>query len=301
VDQFEAQIIWLDGSPMLPGRSYLLKCTTQTTNATINSLQSKLNVDTLEDVPGHELTMNEIGMCYVSTARALVLTPFEINAVLGSFILIDRKTNATVAGGLIRRPLSQSGNVRPQQFNVTKVHRAGLKEQIPRCFWLTGLSGSGKSTIANLFDQRLLTLGRHTYVLDGDNLRLGINRDLGFSDTDRVENVRRTAEIAKLMVDAGLIVIVSLISPFRSDREEARGLFSEGEFVEVFVDAPLAVCERRDPKGLYFKARRGQISGFTGLGSAYEPPELPDIRLETDKKGAEELVQRLVDAANLAS
>ena len=219
---------------------------------------------------------------------------YDDNKTLGSFILIDRATNETVGAGLLRYGLRRSANVRWQALTIDKRARAISLRQKPRCLWLTGLSGAGKSTIANLLEKKLHALGRHTYVLDGDNMRHGLNRDLGFADADRVENVRRLAEVARILVDAGLIAIVSAISPFRSERRTARELFAEGEFVEIFVDAPIAVCERRDPKGLYRKARAGLISNFTGIGSAYEPPELADIRLATDEFDAEELADQVL-------
>jgi bifunctional enzyme CysN/CysC len=288
-DQIAARIVWFDEEPMLPGRTYAIKCGCQTTTATISSLKYKLNVDSLDHVAGKTLELNEVGSCNLSMVRPLVFDPYAENAETGSFILIDRFTNATVAAGMIEFGLRRATNIQWQVLSIDKTARAGLKGQRPCVLWFTGLSGSGKSTIANMLEKRLHALGRHTYVLDGDNIRHGLNKDLGFTDADRVENIRRVAETAKLFVEAGLIVMVSFISPFRSERRMARELLQEGEFVEVFVDTPLEICEARDPKGLYRKARAGLISHFTGIDSDYEVPERPELSLKTSDISADAL------------
>jgi bifunctional enzyme CysN/CysC len=282
-DQMAARIIWFDEEPMLPGRAYTLKCGCQTTAATVLNLKYKLNVDNLDHVAGKTLELNEVGACNLNTVKPLVFDPYVENAETGSFILIDRFTNATVAAGMIEFGLRRATNIQWQHLFVDKKARSGLKEQKPCALWFTGLSGAGKSTVANTLERRLLAMGRHTYMLDGDNIRHGLNKDLGFTDADRVENIRRVAEAARLFVDAGLIVMVSFISPFRSERRMARDLFDEGEFIEIFVDTPLEVCEARDPKGLYVKARAGLISNFTGIDSIYEPPEHAELRIDTAK------------------
>jgi bifunctional enzyme CysN/CysC len=266
---------------MLPGRAYVLKCGAQTATATVLNLKYKLNVDNLDHVAGKTLELNEVGSCNLNTTKPLVFDPYAENADTGSFILIDRFTNATVAAGMIEFGLRRATNIKWQELAIDKAARAGLKEQKPCVLWFTGLSGAGKSTIANTLEKRLHSMGRHTYLLDGDNIRHGLNKDLGFTDADRVENIRRVAEAARLFVDAGLIVMVSFISPFRSERRMARDLFAEGEFIEIFVDTPLEVCEARDPKGLYQKARAGLIRNFTGIDSLYEPPERAELRLDT--------------------
>jgi bifunctional enzyme CysN/CysC len=240
-----------------------------------------MNVNTLEHVAARKLEMNEVGICALELDRPVVFEPYSENRDLGGFILIDRVSNATVGAGLLHFALRRSQNVRWQALDVDKASRAEIKGQKPCVLWFTGLSGAGKSTIANLLEKRLHALGRHTYVLDGDNVRHGLTKDLGFTEADRVENIRRVAEVSRLMADAGLIVLVSLISPFRAERRMARGLLEPGEFVEVFVDTPLAVAEGRDPKGLYKKARRGELRNFTGVDSPYEPPEAPEVRIDT--------------------
>jgi bifunctional enzyme CysN/CysC len=280
-DQMAARIIWFDEEPMLPGRAYTLKCGCQTTTATVLNLKYKLNVDNLDHVAGKTLELNEVGLCNLNTNKVLVFDPYAENAETGSFILIDRFTNATVAAGMIEFGLRRATNIQWHELAVDKQARAGLKEQKPCVLWFTGLSGAGKSTIANALEKRLYAMGRHTYMLDGDNIRHGLNKDLGFTDADRVENIRRVAEAARLFVDAGLIVMVSFISPFRSERRMARDLFDQGEFIEVFVDTPLEICEARDPKGLYSKARAGLITNFTGIDSSYEPPEQAELTLNT--------------------
>ena len=293
-DQMAARIIWFDEEPMLPGRAYTLKCGNQTTTATVLNLKYKLNVDNLDHVAGKTLEINEVGSCNLNTARPLVFDPYAENSDTGSFILIDRFTNATVAAGMIEFGLRRATNVRWQELSIDKAARAGLKEQKPCVLWFTGLSGAGKSTIANALEKRLHAMGRHTYLLDGDNVRHGLNKDLGFTDADRVENIRRVAEAARLFVDAGLIVMVSFISPFRSERRMARDLFEAGEFIEVFVDTPLEICEARDPKGLYSKARAGLIANFTGIDSVYEPPERAELKLDTAKAAPEALAETVL-------
>jgi bifunctional enzyme CysN/CysC len=294
-DQIAARVVWFDEEPMLPGRAYVIKCGYQTATATISSLKYKLNVDNLDHVAGKTLELNEVGSCNLSISRPLVFDPYGDNAETGSFILIDRFTNATVAAGMIEFGLRRATNIQWQELSIDKVARSKLKGQKPCVLWFTGLSGSGKSTIANLLEKRLHAIGRHTYVLDGDNVRHGLNKDLGFTDADRVENIRRVAETAKLFVEAGLIVMVSFISPFRSERRMARELFQDGEFLEVFVDTPLEVCEARDPKGLYRKARAGLITHFTGIDSDYEVPEEPELALKTKNASAELLTEAVLD------
>ena len=293
-DQIAARLVWFDDEPMLPGRTYTLKCGCQTVTATISSLKYKLNVDNLDHVAGKTLELNEVGSCNLTTGKTLVFDPYAENPETGSFILIDRFTHATVAAGMIEFGLRRATNIQWQVLSIDKSARAGQKGQKACALWLTGLSGSGKSTLANALEKRLYTLGRHTYVLDGDNVRHGLNKDLGFTDVDRVENIRRVAETAKLFVEAGLIVLVSFISPFRSERRMARELFEEGEFMEIFVDTPLAVCEARDPKGLYRKARAGLISNFTGIDSDYEAPERAEMSLKTSNSTAETLAETVL-------
>ncbi len=294
-DQIAARVVWFDEEPMLPGRAYVIKCGYQTATATISSLKYKLNVDNLDHVAGKTLELNEVGSCNLSVSRPLVFDPYGDNAETGSFILIDRFSNATVAAGMIEFGLRRATNIQWQELSIDKRARAGLKGQKPCVLWFTGLSGSGKSTIANLLEKRLHAIGRHTYLLDGDNVRHGLNKDLGFTDADRVENIRRVAETAKLFVEAGLIVMVSFISPFRSERRMARELFQDGEFIEVFVDTPLEVCEARDPKGLYRKARAGLITHFTGIDSDYEVPDDPELALKTKNTNAELLTDAVLD------
>jgi bifunctional enzyme CysN/CysC len=293
-DQMAARIIWFDEEPMLPGRAYTLKCGCQATTATVSNLKYKLNVDNLDHVAGKTLELNEVGLCNLTTAKTLVFDPYADNTDTGSFILIDRFTNATVAAGMIEFGLRRATNIQWQELFIDKGARAGLKEQKPCVLWFTGLSGAGKSTIANTLEKRLHAMGRHTYLLDGDNIRHGLNKDLGFTDADRVENIRRVAEAARLFVDAGLIVMVSFISPFRSERRMARDLFDEGEFIEIFIDTPIEICEARDPKGLYVKARAGLITNFTGIDSLYEPPERAELKLDTSKATPEALAETVL-------
>jgi len=297
-DQFEAKLVWMVDEPMHPGRSFWLKCGSKTVNATVTKIKYVLNVNNLEKLAAEQLTLNAVATCNISTDTPLVFDPYSDNKTTGGFILIDRLTNNTVAAGMMDFALRRAKNVVPQAFSVNQEARSAAKNQAPKVFWFTGLSGSGKSTIANVFEQKLHAMGRHTYILDGDNVRHGLNRDLGFTETDRVENIRRVAEVARLMVDAGLIVLVTFISPFRADRAMARSLFKKGEFIEVFVDTPLEVAEQRDPKGLYAKARKGEIKNFTGIDSPYEAPETPEIRL-SHRDSIERNIEQLLSAINL--
>jgi bifunctional enzyme CysN/CysC len=262
--------------------------------ATVAPLKYKVNVNTLEHVAAKTLELNDIGVCGIALSKPVVFEPYAENRDLGGFILVDRVTNATVGAGLLHFALRRSQNVHWQALDINKSARADLKGQRPCVVWFTGLSGGGKSTVANLLEKHLHALGRHTYILDGDNVRHGLNKDLGFTDADRVENIRRVAEVARLMVDAGLIVLVSFISPFRAERRMARNLLADGEFVEVFVDAPLEVAEARDPKGLYKKARRGELKNFTGIDSPYEPPETPELRIDTTRLAPEQAVDLIL-------
>ena len=286
-DQFAAHLIWMHEDALFPGRQYLMKTANRTVPATITELKHKVNVNTLDHQSGKTLELNEVGFCNVSTAAPIAFDPYTENKSTGSFILIDKRTNTTVGAGLIAFSLRRADNVHWQDLDVDKTAGAAIKHQRPCMLWFTGLSGAGKSTVANLVEKRLTDLGRHTYTLDGDNVRHGLNKDLGFTDADRVENIRRVAETAKLMVDAGLIVLVSFISPFTSERRLARDLVGDSEFIEVYVSTPLAECEKRDIKGLYAKARRGEIKNFTGIDSAYEPPENPEITVDTSALSAE--------------
>jgi bifunctional enzyme CysN/CysC len=294
-DQFEATVVWMHQDALLPGRAYLMKIGTSTVTATIAPLKYKINVNTLEHAAAETLELNDIGVCELSLDRPIVFEPYAENRELGAFILIDRLTNNTVGAGMLTFALRRSQNVHWQALDVSKRARSALKHQKACVLWLTGLSGAGKSTIANLVEKRLLALGRHTYLLDGDNVRHGLNRDLGFTAQDRVENIRRVAEVAKLMVDAGLIVLVSFISPFRSERRMARALVEQGEFFEVFIDTPLAIAEQRDPKGLYRKARSGELKNFTGVDSPYEPPEAAEIRIDTTSITPEDAAERILE------
>ena len=292
-DQFEATLVWMDDEAMLPGRPYLLKIGARTVGASITEPKYKVNVNTMEHLAAKRLELNEIGVCNLSLDAAIAFDPYAENRDLGGFILIDRISNRTVAAGMIHFALRRSQNVHWQALDVDKAARAALKGQRGRVVWLTGLSGSGKSTIANLVEKKLHANGRHTYILDGDNVRHGLNRDLGFTDEDRVENIRRVAEVSRLMVDAGLIVLVSFISPFRAERRLARDLQAEGDFVEVYIDTPLAVAEARDVKGLYKKARAGELKNFTGIDSPYEAPEAPEIRIDTTKTSPTEAAEQI--------
>lgn len=294
-DQFEAHLVWMHEDALLPGRSYLIKMGVSTAPALVSDLKYKINVNTLDQQAGKTLELNEIGVCNISVDRALSFDPFNEIRSTGSFILIDRYSNATVAAGMIDFPLRRATNIHRQALDVNKKGRAGLKDQTPRVVWFTGLSGSGKSTIANEVEKRLHSMGRHTYTLDGDNIRHGLNKDLGFTNADRVENIRRVAETAKLFVDAGMIVLVSFISPFRSERRVAREMLDEGEFIEVYVDTPLEICEKRDPKGLYKKAREGKLKNFTGIDSEYQPPQNPEMVLHGGEEDPADLAEKVVE------
>jgi bifunctional enzyme CysN/CysC len=293
-DQFEATLVWMDDDAMLPGRPYLLKIGARLVGATITEPKHKVDINTLEQRPAKRLELNEIGVCNLSLDAAVAFEPYAANRDLGGFILIDRISNRTVGAGMLHFALRRAHNIHWQDLSVDKAARAAIKNQRGRVIWLTGLSGAGKSTIADLVEKRLHADGRHTYLLDGDNVRHGLNRDLGFTEEDRVENIRRVAEVARLMADAGLIVITAFISPFRAERRMARELMAEGEFVEVHVDTPLTVAEARDVKGLYKKARAGELKNFTGIDSPYEAPEAPEIRVDTARMSAEQAAERIV-------
>ena len=294
-DQFSAHLLWMAEDEMLPGRQYLLKIGTRTLPATVTELKHKIDVNTLDHSAAKTLALNEVGYGNLSLAQPIAFDPYVENRDTGGFILIDRFNNNTVGAGMIDFGLRRATNVHWQALDVNKSVRAAAKSQKPVVLWVTGLSGSGKSTIANLVERQLVAQGQHTYLLDGDNVRHGLNRDLGFTDADRVENIRRVGEVAKLFVDSGLIVLVSFISPFRSERRMARELLQPGEFVEVFVDTPLEVCMQRDPKGLYEKARAGQIKNFTGIDSPYEAPEAPEITLSTTQHEVNALAGQVMD------
>jgi bifunctional enzyme CysN/CysC len=294
-DQFEAHIIWMGEHPMLPGRTYPLKIGTRTVGATVAQPKYKINVNTLEHAAAKTLELNEIGVANISLDRPVPFDPYEVNRDTGGFILIDRFTNATVAAGLLHFALRRSDNVHWQAIEVNKDAHAALKGQRPCVVWFTGISGAGKSTIANIVERKLHEMGRHTYLLDGDNVRHGLNKDLGFTDADRIENIRRVSEVSSLMVDAGLIVLASFISPFEAERRMARDRVRADEFVEVHVDTTLAVAEARDRKGLYQKARRGELANFTGIDSPYEAPTSPEIRVDTSQISAEQAADVIIE------
>jgi len=292
-DQFQAHLVWMTEKPLMPGRNHWLKCGTQMVNASITKIKHQINVNTLEHIAAEKLELNAVAECNLATDKPLVFDSYANNSGTGGFVLIDRISNLTVAAGVIDHPLRRAQNVQPQHFQINKEARGKLNNQKPCVLWFTGLSGSGKSTLANELEKKLFEMGHRTYVLDGDNVRHGLNKDLGFTQEDRIENIRRVAEVAKLMVDAGLIVLTTFISPYRADREMARSLFKEGEFFEIFVDTPIEICEKRDPKGLYKKARKGEIKNFTGINSAYEAPEHPDHTINTSNHSIHEAIVRL--------
>jgi bifunctional enzyme CysN/CysC len=295
VDQFAAHVIWLSEQPLVPGRSYLLKIGTRTVPATVTALKHRVDVDTLAHLADRTLRLNEVGFCNLSTAVPVAFDPYEVNRDTGAFILIDRFTNETAGAGMIAFGLRRASNLHWQTLTVGHEQRAALKEQRAAVLWLTGLSGAGKSTIADFVEKKLLACGRHTMLLDGDNVRHGLNRDLGFTDADRVENIRRVGEVAKLMTEAGLIVICSFISPFRAERQMVRELTEPISFLEIFVDTPLDECMRRDPKGLYAKARAGRLEHFTGLDSPYEAPQHPELHVTTVDSSPERIAERILD------
>jgi len=297
-DQFAAHLLWMGDAPLLPGRPYWLKIGARTVTASVSEIKHRVDVNTQEHLAAKRLELNEVGYCNLSLEQPIAFAPYAQNRTLGGFILIDRQDNDTVAAGTLDFALRRADNVHWQHLEVDKAARARIKGQVPKVLWFTGLSGAGKSTVANLVDKRLHALGYHTFVLDGDNVRHGLNRDLGFTDEDRVENIRRVAEVARLMADAGLIVLVSFISPFRAERRMARERFAQGEFLEVFVDVPLAVAEARDAKGLYRKARAGLIPNFTGIDSPYEAPERPELHLDATA-APEVLADRVLQALAL--
>jgi bifunctional enzyme CysN/CysC len=294
-DQFEATIVWMADEDLLPGRGYWLKLGTQTVSAKIHQPKYQINVNTLEQIAVKTLDLNAIGVANLVTDKPLVFEPYGDSRDLGGFILVDKLTNATVAAGMLHFALRRARDVHWQSVDVTRAAHAQQKGQEPKVLWFTGLSGSGKSTIANLVEKKLYALGRHSYLLDGDNVRHGLNKDLGFTDADRIENIRRVGEVAKLMTDAGLIVLTAFISPFRAERDMIRAMLPEGDFVEIFVDTPLEVAEARDIKGLYKKARAGEIRNFTGISSPYEQPEQPDIRVDTTRETPEAAAERIVE------
>ncbi|HEX6742107.1 MAG TPA: adenylyl-sulfate kinase, partial [Sphingomicrobium sp.] len=294
-DQFEATIVWMAEDELLPGRGYWLKLGTQTVTATVQHPKYEVNVNTLEHLAAPTLGLNGIGVAELATDRDIVFEPYDSDRTLGGFILIDKLSNATVACGMLHFALRRSLNIHRQHLDVSRDTHAKIKGQKPAVLWFTGLSGAGKSTIANLVEQKLVARGRHTFLLDGDNVRHGLNRDLGFTEADRIENIRRVGEVARLMADAGLIVLTAFISPFRAERHMVRRMLPEGEFIEVFVDTPLAEAEKRDAKGLYAKARAGEIKNFTGIDSPYEEPEAPEIHIDTTRLSAEQAADLIVD------
>jgi bifunctional enzyme CysN/CysC len=287
-DQFEARLLWMTGAEMIPERTYLLKTQSKEVRARVTAIKYRVDIASDARLAARTLALNDIGVVNLSTSQPIPFEPYTADRTLGSFVLIDPLTFETVAAGMIDFALRRASNVHWQVLEISRERRAQSMGQKPCCVWFTGLSGSGKSTIANTVEKRLFAAGRHTYLLDGDNVRHGLNRDLGFTEADRAENIRRVAEVARLMVDAGLIVLVSFISPFRSERRFARSLFGDNEFIEVFVDTPIEECERRDVKGLYAKARSGQLPNFTGIASPYEPPEEPEVHLRTTSQSVDE-------------
>ncbi|HUP67585.1 MAG TPA: adenylyl-sulfate kinase, partial [Sphingomicrobium sp.] len=299
-DQFEVTLVWMDEEPLVAGRGYWIKLGTQVATATIQHPKYQVNVNTLEHLAAPNLELNAIGVAEMLVDRDLVFEPYAVpggapNKALGGFILIDKLTNATVAAGMIRFALRRASNIHRQHLDVSRETHASLKRQRPAVLWFTGLSGAGKSTIANAVERKLAARGRHTFLLDGDNVRHGLNKDLGFTEADRIENIRRVGEVARLMADAGLIVLTAFISPFRAERHMVRRMIPDGEFIEVFVDTPLAEAEKRDVKGLYAKARAGELKNFTGIDSPYEPPEKAEIHIDTNAMNADEAADLIVD------
>jgi bifunctional enzyme CysN/CysC len=294
-DQFEATVIWMDEEILVPGRSYYMKIATQVVSATIAQPKYQINVNTMERIAAKTLELNSIGVATVTTDRAIPFMAYAESRELGGFILIDKMTNATVGAGLINFALRRAQNIHWQATDIGRGHHANLKNQKPAVLWMTGLSGSGKSTIANAVELKLARMNRHTFLLDGDNIRHGLNKDLGFTDADRVENVRRVGEVAKLMTDAGIIVITAFISPFESERDMVRKMMKPGEFVEIFIDTPLEMAEERDIKGLYAKARSGRLKNFTGIDSPYEVPEAPDLHINTMEIDPEQAADIIID------
>jgi bifunctional enzyme CysN/CysC len=293
-DQFCATFVWMDEEALKPGRGYWLKLGTQTVTATVQPPKYEIDVNSLEHLAAKTLGLNAIGVAEFATDRPIAFEPYDTSRQLGGLILIDKFTNATVAAGMIAFNLRRADNVHWQPVSITRDDHAGMKNQKPRVLWFTGLSGSGKSTIANEVEKQLFVMNRHTFLLDGDNVRHGLNRDLGFTEADRIENIRRVGEVARLMADAGLIVLTAFISPFRAEREMVRKMLPEGEFIEIFVDTPLEVAEARDVKGLYRKAREGKLKNFTGIDSPYEPPENPEIRVNTVDMTPEEAARHII-------
>jgi bifunctional enzyme CysN/CysC len=293
-DQFASHLIWMDQEPMLPERNYIFRFNNSYINGKITDLVHSINVNSYEEVASKKLNLNDIAYCKVAIDKMHAISSYSNNQKLGSFVIIDPYNNKTIGVGMIDHALRRSSNISWHKMSINKKTRSELNSQKPCVVWFTGLSGSGKSTIANILEQKLHTIGKRTYLLDGDNVRHGLNKDLGFTDTDRVENIRRVAEVSKLMVDAGLITLVSFISPFKSERQMARDLLSSDEFFEIFVNTPLEECEKRDPKGLYKKARAGELKNFTGIDSLYEEPENPDIILDTASSNAEELTDQII-------
>jgi bifunctional enzyme CysN/CysC len=293
-DQFESTIVWMADEALIPGRAYWLKLGTQMVSATVAEPKYTVNVNTMEHMAAKTLDLNAIGVAEVTADKPIVFEPYAENRALGGFILIDKMTNATVAAGMLNFSLRRSQNVHWQAVDIDRTQHAKLKNQKPAVLWFTGLSGSGKSTIANLVEKKLHRMNRHTFLLDGDNVRHGLNKDLGFTEADRIENIRRVGEVSKLMTDAGLIVITAFISPFQADREMVRGMLQDGEFIEVFIDTPLKVAEARDVKGLYKKARSGELKNFTGIDSPYEAPEAPEVTLHTVGTAPEALAEALI-------
>ena len=293
-DQFEATLVWMDAESLKPGRGYWLKLGTQSVTATIAEPKYEINVNTMAKLAATSLDLNSIGVVEVTTERRIVFEPYDTNPTLGGFVLIDKVSNQTVAAGMLHFALRRAQNVHWQATSVGREDHAGLKNQTPRLLWFTGLSGSGKSTIANEVEKKLALMNRHTFLLDGDNIRHGLNKDLGFTETDRIENIRRIGEVAKLMTDAGLIVLTAFISPFRAERQMVRDMLPDGEFIEIFVDTPLEAAEQRDVKGLYKKAREGSLKNFTGIDSPYEEPQAPEIRVNTVDMTAEEAADYIV-------